>query len=285
MNRMLPLFLLLSGIATAAPLQIVAAENFYGDAARSLGGPYVQVTSILSNPNQDPHLFEASASTARALAGANVAVKSGADYDPWMNKLLAASSPSGRTVITVADLVNKKPGDNPHVWYDPATMPLFAKALHAELVRRDPAHQVAYDANLATFDASLRPLTAKIAHIRARFAGTQVAATEPVFGYMAGALGLKMTNSAFQLAVMNGTEPGARQVAAFQNDLKTRRAKVLLYNLQVTDPATERLKAVARAAGVPIVGVTETQPAGKTYTTWMLAQLTALEQALQKAPK
>ncbi len=285
MHRTLPLFLLLSGAATAAPIQIVAAENFYGDVARRLGGDQVAVTSILSNPNQDPHLFEVSASTARALTGADIVVQSGADYDPWMDKLLAASSPGGRTIITVANLVNVRAGDNPHVWYDPATMPLFAKTLHDELVKRDPVHKAMFDANLAAFDTSLKPLTDKVASIRARFTGTGVAATEPVFGYMAAALGLKMINPAFQLAVQNGTEPGARRVAAFQNDLKTRRAKVLLYNLQVTDPATERLKSVAGAAGVPVVGVTETQPAGESYTTWMLGQLTQLERALRQAPK
>lgn len=275
------LFLLLSGVAVAAPLQIVAAENFYGDAARLLGGPYVRVTSVLSNPNQDPHLFEASASTARALAGANVVIRSGAGYDPWMDRLLSAAQVKGRTVITVANLVNKKPGDNPHVWYDPATMPLFAKTLHAELVRRDPAHQADFDANLAAYTASLKPLLNKVAALRARYAGTPVAATEPVFGLMAGALGLKMTNAAFQLAVQNGTEPGARQVAALQDDLRAGRVRALFYNLQVSDPATERLKAVARSGGVPVVGVTETQPAGQTYPQWMLSQLNELGRALK----
>ena len=132
-------FLALSGPGwAAAPLNVVAAENFYGDVARQIGGPEVKVTSILSNPDQDPHLFEASPSVARNISGAQIVVYSGIDYDPWMEKLLGAARSSNRKVIVVAELIGKKTGDNPHIWYDPATMLAFAKALDRRPRRRRP---------------------------------------------------------------------------------------------------------------------------------------------------
>jgi zinc/manganese transport system substrate-binding protein len=277
-------FIVASGLglaaAQAAPLNIVAAENFYGDVATQLGGSDVQVTSILSNPDEDPHLFEASPSTARAIAGAGIAILNGADYDPWMAKLLAASPAAGREVIEVAALVHRKPGDNPHLWYDPGTMSVLARTLAAALIQRDPAHRADYEARLAGFEASLAPLDDKVAHLRQAYKGTPVTATEPVFGYMAAAIGLDMRNERFQLAVMNDTEPGAAEIAAFQKDLETRAVKVLLYNVQTSEALTERMKALARKSGVPVVGVSETEPAGTTYQAWMLAQLGSLDRAL-----
>jgi zinc/manganese transport system substrate-binding protein len=268
------------GQAQTGPIAIVAAENFYGDVAAELGGPHVKVTSILSNPDQDPHLFEASPSTARALSAARIVVYNGADYDPWMDKLLSAAKRAGRKSIVVADLVHKKSGDNPHFWYLPETMPAVAKALAAELTALDPAHEADYAARLASFEASLRPLREKVSAMRKAYQGAAVTATEPVFGYMAEALGLAMRNERFQLAVMNDTEPSAADVAAFESDLKGHRVKALLYNTQASGALTERLKRIAHDAGVPVVGVSETAPPGKTYRGWMLDQLDALAKAL-----
>jgi zinc/manganese transport system substrate-binding protein len=266
--------------ARAATLNILAAENFYGDVAEQLGGPEVEVASILTNPDQDPHLFEVSASTARKVAGAKIVIFNGADYDPWMVKLLSASPAAGRETIEVATLMHRKPGDNPHLWYDPATVPALAKTLVALLVKRDAAHGAAYAARLARFEASLGPLADEIATLRRAYKGTPVTATEPVFGYMAAALGLEMRNPGFQLAVMNNTEPSASEIAAFQHDLKSHAVKLLLYNVQTSDALTERMKALARQSGVPVVGVSETEPAGMNYQAWMMSQLTALGEAL-----
>jgi zinc/manganese transport system substrate-binding protein len=266
--------------AEAAPLKVVAAENFYGDVAQQIGGDSVKVTSILTNPNQDPHQFEASPSTARAIAGAKLVIYSGADYDPWMANLLAASKSPSRKVIVVADLVNRKSGDNPHLWYDPATMPAVAKALAAALEAGDPSHRTQYEKRLQAFLASLDPMQQKIAEIRKKYAGAPVTATEPVFGYMADSLGLEMRNQKFQLAVMNDTEPSASDIAAFENDLKSRSVKVLFYNSQVTDDLTARLLQLAKDSHVPIVGVTETEPPGVTYQDWMASQVDATEKAL-----
>ncbi|WP_186205353.1 metal ABC transporter solute-binding protein, Zn/Mn family [Burkholderia gladioli] len=264
---------------TAKP-QVVAAENFYGDVIKQIGGANVSVTSILSNPDQDPHLFEASPKTARALQHANLVVYNGADYDPWMGKLLAASKNATRKTIVVADLVGKKPGDNPHLWYDPATMPAAALAISAALGAADPSHKADYDANLAGFLASLKPIDAKVAALRAQYKGVPVTATEPVFGYMSDAIGLEMRNLRFQLATMNDTEASATDIAAFENDLRKRQVKVLIYNSQAEEPMTKRMLKIAKDASLPTVSVTETQPAGKTFQQWMLAQLDALGAAL-----
>ncbi|ABO07359.1 putative cation ABC transporter, periplasmic cation-binding protein [Burkholderia mallei PRL-20] len=273
-----------AAFAQNATLKIVAAENFYGDVAKQIGGARVAVSSVLSNPDQDPHLFEASPKVARELQHADLVIYNGADYDPWMAKLLAASKNAKRATVVVAELVGKKAGDNPHLWYDPATMPAAARALAAALGSADPAHKAEYDANLAKFVASMKPIDAKVAGLRARYKGVPVTATEPVFGYMADAIGLDMRNPRFQLATMNNTEASPADIAAFENDLKRRQVHVLIYNSQAVEPMTKRMLKLAQDARVPTVSVTETQPAGKTFQQWMLAQLDALGAALGKRP-
>lgn len=269
--------------AENAAVQVVAAENFYGDLVQQLGGSLVKVTSILSNPDQDPHLFEASPATGRALATAQLVIFNGADYDPWMEKLLQATSSPQRIEIVVADLVHAKSGENPHLWYKLGNMAEAAKAVAASLARLDAPHAADYQSRLANFLGSLQPLSTKVATMRTAYAGTPVTATEPVFGYMAADLGLDMRNERFQLAVMNDTEPSARDIAAFQDDLKQRRVHVLLFNRQTTDDLSQRLLDIAKTAQVPVVGVSETEPADRSYQEWMLEQLTALDQALAKA--
>jgi len=271
--------------AADAAVPIVAAENFYGDIARQIGGADVVVKSILTNPDQDPHLFEASPSVGRSLSGARVVILSGADYDPWMEKLLGATKAADRTTITVADLLGRKSGDNPHLWYDPATMPALAHALADALSRIDPAHQAGYAQRLARFEASLAPITTKIADLHQRLAGIPVAATEPVFGYMFAALGMDVHEEKFQLAVMNDTEPAASDVATFETDLKTHAVKLLIYNSQASDKIAEHIEMLAHAAHVPVVGATETEPPGIDYQHWMLGELAAIDRALPQRPQ
>jgi zinc/manganese transport system substrate-binding protein len=273
-------FLLLAAPAEARPVTIIAAENFYGDVARQIGGPEVAVTSILSNPDADPHLFEVSPSVARAIAAAHIVVANGIDYDPWIDKLLDAARSSGREVIIVADLVGRKPGDNPHIWYDPQTMPAFAEALAADLSRADPAHRAEYRRRLMRFRQSLQPIAAKIATLRRRLAGTPVTATEPVFGDMLDALGMRVRNRRFQLAVMNNTEPSAADVAAFEDDLRTRRVRMLVYNSQASDPIAEHMRELAKTSHIPVVAASETEPPGKTYQAWMASELAMVDRAL-----
>jgi zinc/manganese transport system substrate-binding protein len=268
----------------AGTISVVAAENFYGDVAQQIAGTNATVSSVLSNPDQDPHLFEASPSVARLLSYAAIVIYNGVDYDPWMTKLLSATQSPGRKVIVIADLVHRKPGDNPHLWYDPATMPAYAKALVAALSERDPKHRGDYDQRLRGFLASLQPVDAKIAELRQKFDGIQVTATEPVFGYMAAALGFRMRNERFQLAVMNNTEPRTSDVAAIETDLRNRAVRLLFYNSQATDTAAQRLVRIAGQSNVPVVGVTETEPLGKNYQNWMIGELDTIAQALTSAP-
>jgi zinc/manganese transport system substrate-binding protein len=266
----------------APPLSVVAAENFYGDVAEQIGGNAVKVTSILTNPDQDPHLFEASPSVARSVATARIVVYNGVDYDPWMEKLLGASKAADRKEIVVGDLIGKKTGDNPHIWYDTATMVAFAKALTDVLDVADPANKGGYDQRLVAFTVSLKPIQEKVAELRDRLAGTPATATEPVFGYMLAALGIDVRNTDFQLAVMNSTEPSASQVAAFEDDLADHRVKVLVYNSQATDPLAEKMVALAKAAKIPIVGASETEPPGTTYQAWITGALATIDKALPK---
>jgi zinc/manganese transport system substrate-binding protein len=261
-------------------IAVVAAENFYGDIARQIGGDRISVTSIMTNPDQDPHLFETTPGIVRQLAGAQIVILNGANYDPWMEKLLAAAPRPGRTVISAAQLVGRNPGDNPHLWYDPATMPAVANALAAALTKADSAHASDYAARLNTTLSGLARITQRVAQLKAKHGGAAVTATEPVFGPMAEALGLTMRNQRFQLAMMNDTEPSARDVAAFENDLKERKVKLLIYNSQVSEKLTERLRDIAVRAKVPVVGVTETMPANVSFQDWVLGELDAVDKAL-----
>ena len=266
--------------ALADPVKIVASENFYGDLASQIGGGNVAVTSILSNPDEDPHLFEASAETAKALSDAKIVIVNGVDYDPWMEKLLKAHRASSRKEIVVGALLGRKAGDNPHLWYDPASMKAAAKALVFDLVAVDPTHKADYEAGETKFLESLKPLDDRIATMRRSYAGQPITASEPVFGYQAALLGLRVHNEKFALAVMNNAEPTASEVAGFENDLKGHKVKVMLYNAQASEPAVQRLVQMAKDNNIPVVGVSETEPPDTTYQAWMLGQLETLDKAL-----
>ena len=270
----------LSAPAFADPVKVVAAENFYGDMVSQIGGANVAVTSILSNPDDDPHLFEASPDTAKALTDAKIVIVNGVDYDPWMEKLLGAHKAPDRKEIIVARLVGHKPGDNPHLWYDPGYMKAAAKALVADLIAVDPAHKADYEQGQAKFLDSLKPLDDKIAAMRKSYAGQPVTASEPVFGYQAGLIGLKVHNEKYALAVMNNAEPTPSEVAAFENDLKGKKVKAMLYNAQASEPAVGKLVQLAKDNNIPVVGVSETEPPNSTYQDWMMGQLNALDKAL-----
>jgi zinc/manganese transport system substrate-binding protein len=270
-----------SSVAGAAPLSVVAAESVYGDIAQQMGGDRVSVISILSNPAQDPHLFEAGASTARSVARARFVIYNGAGYDPWMAKLLSVPGQGPRDAI-VAETFLKQPTDgNPHLWYDPDLIMAVADAMTAAFAAADPGG-TDYDGRNTAFDASMQALTLRVAALRAKYKGTPVTATEPVFDYMGRQIGLDMRNAAFQRAVMNDTEPSASEVAAFEDDLRGQKVRVLLYNVQTTGAMPQRMRRIADEAGIPVVGISETEPAGMHYQDWMMAQLDALDKALSK---
>jgi zinc/manganese transport system substrate-binding protein len=184
-------------------------------------------------------------------------------------------------VIEVAALLHRQGAQsNPHLWYDPATMPAVARALTAQLQQLDPAHAAAYAGRLQRFLESMGPVDAKIAQLRHSYAGQPVAATEPVANDLTSAIGLTMREQRFQLAVMNDTEPGARETAAFEQLLRGRQVRALIHNEQANGAAIQRLLDIARQSRVPVVGVTETEPPGVDYQQWMLAELSALGRAL-----
>jgi zinc/manganese transport system substrate-binding protein len=207
-------------VAQAAAIKIVAAENVYGDIAIQIGGADVAVTSILTSPTQDPHEFEASVATARAIADARVVIYNGADYDPWAVKLLSASKSSSRVTIEVAALTGRKAGANPHLWYDVAAVSALATTLAAKLAQLDPAHRADYAERVAAFETSMAPLRERIAAMRKRYAGTPVTATEPLFDYMAASLGLAMPADARgrRLALQHANRAGTGQADAHHCD-------------------------------------------------------------------
>ncbi len=263
-------------------LHIVAGENFWGNLVGQLGGSHVQVTSIVSDPNADPHEYETSTATARSFAAAKYVVLNGAGYDSWGDKLLGANPVAGRKVLTVAALLGKKNGDNPHFWYDPAYVNTAVAQMDKDLIALDPANAAYYKQQLQHVQMALRGYQNRIASIKQQFAGTKVAATEDIFVYLAAAAGLDLISPpAFIQAVAEGNDPPTDSVAAFQQQLTSDQPKVLVYNQQTVTPLTDSIKKMAAAQDIPIVGVTETiQPPDTSFQDWMNAQLIALENAL-----
>jgi zinc/manganese transport system substrate-binding protein len=271
--------------ASDMPLKILAAENVYADIAAQIGGNYVRTGAVLSNPDQDPHVFEASPSVARDIKTADVVILNGAGYDDWMAKLLASSPKTARVVLNAAQITGVKPGENPHLWYDVPRMRVFAAVLTASLSALDPAHQAQFTENLRKFEAELQTLVLQCHDFAAAHPHVPLTASEPVFGYMAAQLGADMNGLAFQLAIMNNTEPAVSDVAAFEKSLKHHEVKAMLYNAQAGSPSVERLKKIAIAAGIPVVPVTETEPAHTSYQNWMRQEISELDKALSGSPQ
>lgn len=270
-----------SAMAKSQPLLIVTAENFYGDVARQLAGPDVRVVSILKNPDADPHLFEPDAATARLIADADIVIYNGAHYDTWLERLLTTAGRHDRRTLSVAVVMGRTGTHvNPHLWYDPQTMPRLALALTMQLDALDPAARAQHATRLQAFLKSLQPIAAQVAQLRGLYAGTPITATEPVADDLTAAIGLQMLNGAFQLSVMNDTEPGARETAQFEQSLRKHEVRLLIYNRQTSGEAVQHMLQIAAQSSVPLVAVSETEPAGLSYQAWMLQTLTALRQAL-----
>jgi zinc/manganese transport system substrate-binding protein len=272
-----------AGQASGSRLQVVAAENVYGDIARQIGGDRVEVASILTDPAADPHLFEPGTRTGLAVARAALVVQNGLGYDAFMDRLEAAAPAPLRRVVTVADALGVHGDANPHLWYDMPRLDEIAAAVAAGLEQADPGHAEDYRAGLRRFDASLAPLRKAVARIRSRFAGLPVAYTEPVPAYLVEAAGLTdRTPAAFARGIEEGREPPPGAVSELAALVSQRRIRVLLYNSQAASAVTRRLLADARKAGVPVVAVTETLPAGRSFQGWQLAQAQAIERALSR---
>jgi zinc/manganese transport system substrate-binding protein len=283
------LLLLLAGCGggsatTNGRLNVVAAENVYGNIAAQIGGRHVSVASILTSPNADPHLFEPGTSNGLAVARAKVVLQNGLGYDAFMTKLENAAPSSGRIAVTIADVLGVHGKDaNPHLWYDVPQLGRIAAAIAAAFERADPHHVAAYRAGAARFDRSLGALDHEVATIRARFHGSPVAYTEPVPGYLVAAAGLRnLAPESFTRQIEEGIEPAPAAVVAMDALVGQHRIRVLLYNRQAVSPITARLRAAAQSAGIPVVPVSETLPPGLTFQQWQLDQARALAAALAK---
>jgi zinc/manganese transport system substrate-binding protein len=261
----------------------IGAENEYANVLSQIGGKYVSVSAILKNPNTDPHTFEASASVAEEVARAQLIVQNGVGYDSFMNNIENASPNSARKIITaqnVLDLPTDTP--NPHLWYKPTTMPAVAKVMAKDLDKLDPSHSAYFAANLATFDASLKPWLAAIATFKSKYPNTPVAVTEPVADYLLQAMGAKiLTPFVFQADIMNGVDPAPEDITLEDNLFTKHKVKLFCYNQQVVDALTSSIRDTAASAHVPVVGVYETMPTpGYDYQTWMMAEVKAIEAAV-----
>jgi zinc/manganese transport system substrate-binding protein len=276
-----------TGVTAGGAIVAVGAENQYANVIAQVGGRYVKVSAIESNPNTDPHSFEASPSVAETVAAAGLVVQNGLGYDTFMEKIESASggvgSNSSRKVIDVQKLFGLPDSTaNPHLWYKPQTMPAVAKAVAADLSALAPAHAAYFQANAARFEQSLTPWHQALEQFAREFPHTPVATTEPVGDYMLEAAGtVNMTPFPLQADIMNGLDPAPQDVT-LQNSLFTsHRVKVFLYNQQVTDSLTQSFLEEAKRNGVPVVGVYETMPTpGYDYQSWMLAEVHALHRAL-----
>jgi zinc/manganese transport system substrate-binding protein len=272
-----------AGSNGTASIQAIGAENEYANVIQQVGGKYVQVTAIMSNPNTDPHTFEASPSVAREISNASLIVQNGVGYDQWATDIEKAAPASNRQIIDVQQLLGLPDSTpNPHLWYDPTTMPKVATAIADDLATIQPAHASYFKANAAKFTQSLTAWTQAIAAFKAKNPGTPVATTEPVADYTLQAAGAdNMTPWAFQADIMNGTDPSPQNVAAEKALFTQHKVKVFLYNQQVTDTLTDSFIDLAHANGVPVVGVYETMPTpGYDYQRWMTAEVNALDKAV-----
>jgi zinc/manganese transport system substrate-binding protein len=272
-----------SSSGSSGKIVAVGVENEYANVIGQVGGKYVNVSAIESNPNTDPHTFEASAAVAREVSAAQLVVQNGVGYDTWANSIENASPSSSRKVIVVQNLLGL-PNDtpNPHLWYKPVTMPAVANAVAADLADIQPAHASYFKANAASFISSLTAWNNAIAAFKAKYAGTPVATTEPVADYMLQAVGAdNLTPWGLQADIMNGVDPSAQYITTQRSLFTQHKVKVFLYNQQVTDSLTESFIALAHANGIPVVGVYETMPVpGYDYQSWMLAEVQDLQKAV-----
>ena len=264
-------------------LAVVAAENVWGDVAAQIGGARVSVTSIISDPNADPHTYESNPRDAAAVTTAPLVIENGAGYDDFIDNLLSTSPSSGRDVLNIATTVGLGGANpNPHLWYSPQYVTAAARAIETHLAARDASHAAEFQANLQTFLRAYQPYIDTLDNIRARYANSPIAYTERVPGYLVETARLRLaTPASFAQAIEDGNDPSPSDTAALDTAISNRQVKVLLYNSQVTSPATQRVRDLATAAGVPVVGVAETIPAGEpSMERWQFDQARAILAAL-----
>jgi zinc/manganese transport system substrate-binding protein len=273
-----------SGTDSSGRLTVIAGENFWGNLAAQVGGDHVEVTSLISSPDADPHLFEPGTRDGLKVAIATVVIVNGANYDPFMDRLLAAAPSSHRTVVRISNVLHVTGSDpNPHLWYDTPALPTVVRAIAQAFTTADPAHAAAYQAGATRTIAALQPLERAVKALGNADAGDPVAYTERVPGLLLAAAGLRvLTPPGFARSIEDGTDPSPSDVAAMRALISSKAVDVLLYNEQATSQVTSQVQSLARQAGIPIVAVTETMPANATFESWQLSQVNALSAALAR---
>ena len=267
-------------------VQVVAAENFWGSIAAQLGGSHARVTSIISNPDTDPHSYEPTTSDARTLTTAQLAIVNGIGYDGWADKLLATNADSGRTELNVGDLVGIAPGGNPHRWYSPDNVRQVIAQLTADYKKLDPADAAYFDQRESVFETqTLAPYNQLIASIRATYAGTPIGASESIVTPLAEGLGLRMmTPESFLDAMSEGSDPTAADKSLIDQQIRDKQIKVYVYNTQNSTPDVTAQVQLAKQEGIPVATVTETlSPATDTFEQWQVSELQGIAAALRAA--
>lgn len=267
-------------------IQVVSAENFWGSIAAQVGGAHVRVTSIISDPNADPHSYEPTAQNARAFAEAGYVIINGAGYDPWTDRLLQANPVSGRRVLNIGDFLGKRAGDNPHLWYNPEYVTRVVNKIRDDLKAISSANAAALDQSAQAYlTTGLSQYHTLINTIKTDYSGTPVGATESIFSYLAPALGLNLiTPYSYLKAVSSGQDVSAADQATTQRQIAQKQIKILVYNSQNTPANIQTLISQARAAGIPVATITETlTPAGGTFQAWQTRQLQGILDALKQA--
>lgn len=274
------------GTNASGKLQVVAAESFWGSIAAQLGGDRVAVTSVIKNPDTDPHDYEPSPADGRAVAGAQLVIVNGAGYDPWAGKLLQANPDGDRQTLDVGDLVGVKQGGNPHLWYNPAYVSAAIDAITTGLKKADPQDGGYFDQQHAAYtQKSLQRYDQLRNEIKQKYAGVPVGATESIFAYLAQSLGLQLvTPPGYMNAIGEGSDPSAQDKATFDRQIQVAQIKVLVFNRQNSTPDVQAVVSEAKAKRIPVVPITETpEPANASFQDWQSTQLQHLEGALQTA--
>jgi zinc/manganese transport system substrate-binding protein len=269
-------------VANSGKIKIVAAENFYGEVAQAVGGDLVEVVSLLTSPDMDPHDYEPTPQASKDVDAAQIVIYNGIGYDAWMTKIIEASGDAkNKTIIAVgSDVMGKKEGDNEHQWYNPETFPKYAKDLAEKLGKLDPDNAATYTQQADAYIATLAPLTDLAKELKQATA-VPIAVSEPVFDYMAEALNLTISNKKFEIAAEEGVDPAPADVAQLQDDIKAKKIKMFVNNIQASSPTVENMVALSKENGIPIIEVTETLPSGKNYIQWMTDILNQIKAALQ----
>ncbi|MFX3616285.1 MAG: metal ABC transporter solute-binding protein [Sporolactobacillus sp.] len=266
-----------SGAGSRSKINVVAAEDFYGEVVEAVGGKYVSVTSIINKPSMDPHDYEPTSQTARAVSGAKLIVYNGIGYDGWMDKLLTNNKNSKNALRVGEDLLHKKDGANEHLWYQPKTMPKLATALASKFSKIDPKHAAYFNKNAVKFKKEIQPVQDEVKKLSMKSNGKLVDVSEPIFDYTLKALGYKVANNHFELAVEHETDPSPTDIAGMQKDVKNHKIAFFVSNIQEISPTVKKIVALADKNHLPVVKVTETLPKGKNYKTWMMDELKQVE--------